>query len=236
MVTRIGIIGDVHAEHERLERALTFLAGEGVDTVICTGDLADGQGCLERCVALLAEHNVQTVRGNHDRWVLEDKARHIPNAHLRQQLSGTVIDFLEALPQEHHLETRMGALKLCHGVGSNDLKKVWPGTERMPAERSAHLDDIIAEGRFRLMVNGHVHYRTLIHFHGMALLNAGTLRGDHRPGFSMLDLEAEEVHGFELEPSVHAVKVHSLHPCDATRVFTNTQHFDDNWEPVTLYA
>ncbi len=236
MVTRIGIIGDVHAEHERLECALMFLAREGVDTVICTGDLADGQGCLESCIALLAEHNVQTVRGNHDRWVLEDKARHIPNAHHRHHLSETVLNFLAALPQEHHLETRMGELKLCHGVGSNDLQKIWPGTERMPAERSARLDDIIAEGRFRLMVNGHVHYRTLIHFHGMALLNAGTLRGDHRPGFSLLDLEAEEVHGFELEPSVHAVKVHSLHPDEDTRVFANTQHFDDNWEPVTLYA
>ncbi len=236
MVTRIGIIGDVHAEHERLAQALRFLEREGVDTVICTGDLADGTGCLDSCVALLKHHDVLTVRGNHDRWVLENKARHIPNAHFLEHLSDLTIAYLQDLPQERHVTTRHGELKLCHGVGSNDLQKIWPGTERMPAERSKRLDEIIDEGRFHLMVNGHVHYRTLIHFHNMTLLNAGTLRGDHRPGFALIDLETEQVHGFELEPEIHEVKTQSIKPNGGTRVFKNTQHFDDNWEPVTLYA
>ena len=236
MMTRIGIVGDVHAEHERLDRALEFLSRQGVDAIVCTGDLADGTGCLESCVRLLAHHNVHTVRGNHDRWVLQDKARHIPNAHHRIELSDSVLAFLEALPGEHHFDTILGEMKLCHGVGANDLQKVWPGTTRMPAERSQRLDDIIAEGRFRLMINGHVHYRTLIHFPNLTLLNAGTLRGDHRPGFALLDLDHGQVHGFELEPDIHEVKVHSIYPNGATRVFPNTQHFDDNWEPVTLYA
>ncbi len=236
MHRRIGIIGDVHAEHRHLDAALTYMASIGVDTIVCTGDLADGRGDLAACVELLQAHAVHTVRGNHDRWVLQGKARHVRDAHLLADLRDHVVAYLANLPQEIHVPTSLGLLKLCHGVGSNDLQKVWPGSERMPAERSTHLDDIIATGEYQLMVNGHMHYRTLIHFDALALLNAGTLRGDHHPGFSVLDLEENIVRGFELEPQIHEVKALSLTPERHTRVFTNTQHFDGDWEPVTLYA
>ena len=233
---RIGIVGDVHAEHTHLALALEHLEQSGVDAIVCTGDIVDGAGDVSACVELLEAHNVQTVRGNHDRWLLEDKARHVPNAHLRHQLSEAVLEYLSQLPQQLDVATHAGLLKLCHGVGSNDLQKIWPGTARMPAERSTRLDDIIAAGEFALMINGHVHYRTMIHFDALTLLNAGTLRGDHHPGFSLLDLEENLVRGFELQPSVHEVKALSLSPGEQARIFKNTQHFDDNWEPVTLYA
>jgi predicted phosphodiesterase len=236
MLSRIGIIGDVHAEHQHLETALKHLIDQQVDVIVCTGDLVDGKGDVDACIELLKAFNVHTVRGNHDRWVLEDKARHVPNAHLRIHLQDNSLEFLATLPQQIDLHTTSGRLMLCHGVGNNDLQKVWPGTARMPAERSLRLDNIIAQGQYNFMVNGHVHYRTLIHFEALTLLNAGTLRGDHHPGFSLLDLDDNVVHGFELEPAVHEVKTLALNPHSSARVFKDTQHFDDAWEPVTLYA
>ena len=236
MVKLIGIVGDVHAEHRHLEVALEHLAQLNVDTILCTGDLADGSGDIEACVALLQNHKVQTVRGNHDRWVLEDKARHVANAHLLSDLSDAVVEYLHSLPPQLIVDTQAGPLMLCHGVGANDLQKVWPGTPRMPVERSRQLDDIIATGDYPLMINGHVHYRTIIHFEAMTLLNAGTLRGDHHPGFSVLDLEQNTVCGFELQPSAHRVRSYDLHQTSAVRRFKNTQHFDGDWQPVTLYA
>ena len=76
-IQRIGIIGDVHSEHILLAAALEHLQQENVDTILCTGDLTDGPGDLDACTKLLSHHDVLTVRGNHDRWVLENKARHI---------------------------------------------------------------------------------------------------------------------------------------------------------------
>ncbi len=237
MPSRIGIIGDIHAEHEHLERALAFLASHGVDTVIATGDVADGRGCLETCIELLETHSVLTVRGNHDRWVLEHKARHVPNAHLKDELSEASIRFLENLPQERRLATPRGTLMLCHGVGTNDLRKVWPGTERMAPQRSHELDTLLADGTVTMMVNGHVHYRTLIHFEALTLLNAGTLKGDHRPGFSVLDLEADYVESFEFQTQgLSCVKRQAFFAKPHHRVFASTQHFDGAWDPVTLYA
>jgi hypothetical protein len=40
------LLGDVHAEHERLEQALSFLADQAIDASLAVGDKADG---TERC-------------------------------------------------------------------------------------------------------------------------------------------------------------------------------------------
>ena len=240
MYKRIGVIGDVHAEHRNLQVALDYLSTQQVDVLICTGDIMDGEGDVGACVEMLSAAGVRTVRGNHDRWVLQDKARHVPHAHHLRELHDDVVEFLHQLPVQLHMDTVAGPLLLCHGVGRDDLRKVWPGTERMAAERSTALDELIEQGHLELMVNGHMHYRTLIHFHALTLLNAGTVRGGHRPGFSLLDLADNVVHGYEVfaEASckVEQVKSLSLAPEHHGRVFKDTSHFDDRWDPVTLYA
>ena len=200
----------------------------------------DGVGNVDTCIELLKGAHVMTVRGNHDRWVLESKARHVPNAHHLDDLSDSVIEFLQSLPVQRHFETSLGRLLLCHGVAQHDLHKIWPGTQRKSAERSQHLDAMISQGDFQLMINGHLHYRTLIHFHALTLLNAGTIRGEYHPGFSVLDLDAQSVHAYEINAArkcrVEQVKTLSLAPSSRTRVFNDTGCFDDQWEPVTLYA
>lgn len=236
MYSKIGIIGDVHAEDQLLQTAITHLYKLGAEVLICTGDLADGSGDLDRCVDLMIEHRVVTVRGNHDRWLLQDKARHVPNAHLRHQTRDATLEFLHELPVQTTLDTLLGPLLLCHGMADNDLQKIWPGTERMPIERCSRLDRIIAQDHVRFIVNGHVHYRTLIHFNNLLLLNAGTLKQVHRPGFGLLDLAQKQIIGFEFEPGVRAVRCHPLAPGPQTRIFENTETFSGNWQPVTLYA
>ena len=48
-VRRIGLIGDIHAEDQLLERALELLAGRALDAILATGDIADGAGSVNRC-------------------------------------------------------------------------------------------------------------------------------------------------------------------------------------------
>src|SRR5678810_334167 len=70
LLARAGLIGDVHAEDELLELALDYFEKQNVEHVLCTGDVADGAGSVVRCCTLLRQYSVQTVRGNHDRWLL----------------------------------------------------------------------------------------------------------------------------------------------------------------------
>ena len=142
------------------------------------------------------------------------------------------------MPVTVEIETVAGTLLLCHGVSTNDLRKVWPGTERMPVERSAELDTLIAEGRTRFLVNGHMHYRVLIDFHQLTLLNAGTLASRHRPGISVVDFESGCVSAYEFEGERVGGRV-AERPLKAEpqrRVWQDTQEFDGTWQPVALYA
>lgn len=237
-IRRIGLIGDVHAEHRSLDIALEFLHGQALDAILCTGDLADGKGSLDICCQLLRESGAQVVSGNHDRWFLGDRLRDVPQAHLRRDQKDESIDYLSNLPATIVVPTVIGDVLLCHGVARNDLRKVWPGTTRMALERSHELDGIIAAGTTRLVLNGHMHYRVIVNFECLTLINAGTLKGLHRPGVSILDLQDDVATAYEFTPSgsLSVTRDQHIRKCDDRRVWKDTQGFDGQWDPVTLYA
>ena len=236
MIKRLGVIGDLHGEDQRLENALEWLHGESLDAIVCTGDVADGRGCINRSCDLLAAAGVETVAGNHDRWLLEDRVRHLDDAHTSAELSDRSREFLTLLPQQRTLETIRGALLLCHGIADNDLAKAWPGTARSAVRRSDELDALIAEADYQFLINGHMHFRVLIDFPELLLINAGTLKGEFG-GITVIDFETAQVSAFEIGDAAHPNRV-CEHPIssDARRVWEDTQSFDGNWQPVTLYA
>jgi predicted phosphodiesterase len=234
-VSSLGVIGDVHAEDSRLSTAINHLQSMQVDAIVCTGDIVDGIGCPNESARLLRDANVITVRGNHDRWILEHKARHIPDAHFYDNLEAETRTYLENLSSQAIVETIQGRLMLCHGIGDDDLRKVWPGTERMPIERSRALDDIITGGEVRFLINGHMHFRTLIHFEALTLINAGTLKGEYWPGFSLINFESHEITAFEfIDDEIREVTTQKLTE-DHHVVWTNTQSFSGGWDPVRLF-
>ena len=219
-----------------LAHALDRMTAAGVDAIVCTGDLADGPGDVAACCELLREANAVTVRGNHDRWLLEDRIRHIPNAHRMHELDEQSVEFMRALPTTASIETVQGRVLLCHGVGEQDLTKIWPGSERMPPERSTTFDAFVADPGIAFMVNGHMHFRAIVHFHGLTLINAGTLRRDHRPGFGVVDLENGTVRPYAFEGTHTRELAHvPLAPNDEHRVWRDTQEFDGDWTPLGLY-
>jgi predicted phosphodiesterase len=237
-VRRIGLIGDVHAEHRRLDAALQFLSREGVDSICCTGDIADGPGCLDTCCRLLEDAEACVVAGNHDRWMLADRLRDVPDAHRLAQVDDASRHYLAGLPTTLTIDTPLGTALLCHGVVDNDLRKVWPGSPRMPIARSPELDALIAGQRTHFVLNGHLHYRVIVNFEQLTLLNAGTLKGEHRPGVSILDFSAGVVHAFEFgaDLALHRVAEQALRCDNSRRVWRDTQEFDSHWTPVTLYS
>ena len=94
------MIGDVHAEAQLLAQALDVLAAAGVDNIVCTGDIADGPGCVDTCCTMLRQAGVLTVAGNHDRWLLTSTLRHVEDAHGVDDLSPDNREYLAGLPQD----------------------------------------------------------------------------------------------------------------------------------------
>lgn len=202
---RLGLIGDVHAEDELLRLTIDALRAARVDRILCTGDIVDGIGDVDRACTLLREANALVVRGNHDRWIRNDEMRHLPHAHKMTDLSVETITLLKGLPSTSSLDVpafgghSTGKLVLCHGVGNNDMCRLGPDDGGYALSSNEDLLALLFDSNVRVMVGGHTHrpmVRTLQRGGGnspLFVVNPGTLAREHEPGFAILDLVASRV-------------------------------------------
>lgn len=189
----LGVIGDVHGELAALEASLAWLDRAGVDQVLCVGDIADGHGEVDACCRLLAARGVLSVRGNHDRWLLDDRLRDLPDATPRNALTPPSLRFLLALPRTRALETIAGPLLLCHGLGDDDMTGLTPDDADYALDSNAALGELLRLGHYRYVVAGHTHRRMARRIGAITFVNAGTLHRDFNPCFTRLDLVKQRV-------------------------------------------
>lgn len=182
MLNYAGVIGDIHGEDTRLATALTWLKGQNVEAILAVGDIADGPGNLQRCVDLLREYDVQTVRGNHDEWFLRGWGRDLENAHEDNDLDAEGRAWLDALPMLRQWETPHGELLLCHGVGGNYMRDLRPDDDKYTLQWNRELNELIHENRFHWMINGHTHQRMVRRFGNLVNLNAGKIADSEDKG------------------------------------------------------
>jgi len=198
-VARWGLLGDIHAEDERLAAALAVFRADGVDRVLFVGDVVDGIGDVDRCCALLAAAGAVGVRGNHDRWLLADDMRGLPHAHARAELAPRSLAFLEAQPAVRELATPFGLALLCHGIGEHDMRRLTPDDDGYALEVNDALTELVEARRHALVVGGHTHLRMVRRFGELVFVNPGTLARDAVPCCAVLDLDARRVQFYELE-------------------------------------
>lgn len=204
MYRRVGCVGDVHCEDRVLERVLAHFADAELDLIVCVGDLMDGFGDPNRSVALLREHAVRTVRGNHDRWFLTQAMRELPVTTPQAGVSESTRKYLESLPLSIDFETPRGLVKVCHGLGDDDMQGVRPEDSGYALSTSDALITLL-EGPWRWVINGHTHCMMLRQFAlhqsvvgsepvdvdgaeaSLGILNAGTLLRGYPQGFAIVD-------------------------------------------------
>lgn len=196
---RFGLIGDVHAEDERLRVAISAFARAKVDRILCCGDLVDGHGDVDRTCNTLALHGVTTVRGNHDRWIREDEMRTLPNAHRMTALSPLTIEMLKTLPRTVLIDVPGGKLLLCHGVGDNDMCRLRDFDTGYAIASNDDLLKVLFDATISVMVCGHTHAPMVRSFErgagksALVVVNAGTLAREDDPGFAILDVAQRRV-------------------------------------------
>jgi predicted phosphodiesterase len=187
LLDRVLVIGDVHAEDLFLEHALDRCAQLEIGSVLCVGDVVDGFGSVQRCCDLLREHGVETLRGNHDRWITEGALRSLPDATAIEQLNARAREYLASLPPIREYSTLSGLLLLCHGLGKNDMTRLGPDDFGYALDTNDELQALLRLAKYRYVVNGHTHRRMVRKFGPITAINAGTLKRDHQPCVLLLD-------------------------------------------------
>lgn len=186
----IGLIEDVHAEDELLEAPLDYLNTKNVDRVLCTGDVADGPGSVARCCELLRQRDVQTVRGNDDRWFLTGVMRDLPEATDASAVPAESVGVPGDLVYDAGFLLALGGVLLCHhGLGLNDMAKIGPDDFGYALEANEELQSLRRNPAYRFIVNGHTHHAMVRHLTRLTVINACTLRRHDNPGFLLVDFE-----------------------------------------------
>ena len=70
-LTRTAIVSDIHGNATALRAVVADLDAEGLDRVVCLGDVCQGGPEPDACVDLLAERGWPVVLGNADAFVLD---------------------------------------------------------------------------------------------------------------------------------------------------------------------
>lgn len=176
-ISRLGLIGDVHGEHLALRSALAFLSHQSLDAIACVGDLVDGTGDVDDVCDQLQRASVDTVRGNHDRWLLAGEHRDWPNA--TPHVAATTRAFLETLPSTIEYASDCGTMMIAHGIGDDDTAECRFDTA---LEHTPALDELLTRPDLRLHIGGHTHRPMVRHLprdhvvDALAIINVGTLR------------------------------------------------------------
>lgn len=151
MGAKIGLLSDIHATAAPLLEALTILAREGADLVLCAGDIAGYGTELEQCVELLAGWGCAVIQGNHDLWHCADRnkgkegqaetyLRHLP-ATWESTIEGKRVSAVHASPP--YSMTRGIALLDQDGVIQPTVKELWA-------------EELVGYG-FDVLIVGHTH-------------------------------------------------------------------------------
>jgi putative phosphoesterase len=189
--SRIGLLGDIHTEHEALELALRVFADEGADLVVAVGDIVDGPGSADRCCALLAKAGAAVVRGNHDRWFCAGTMRDLPDA--TRTLGAEARAFLAELPTTIRFAAPGGEVLVCHGLGVNDMASVALDAGASALRSNEPLATLVDEDRPLWVLNGHTHRRGVWSYRKLTVINGGTLLRQHDPCISLVDVSRAQV-------------------------------------------
>jgi predicted phosphodiesterase len=175
---RLAVISDIHGNLPALDAVLADIDGRAVDAVVNLGDCVTGPLWPKETFARLAALDLPTVRGNHDRWIVELAEEKLSPAgrFARAALSADERAFLHALPAT--LDVAPGILAV-HGTPADDstylLEEMVEG-RLAPAARAtvaARLGDAARPG---VVLCGHSHRQALVQGPGGAvILNPGSV-------------------------------------------------------------
>lgn len=177
---RFAAIADIHGNCAALEAVLGDIATQGIatDCIVNLGDCLSGPLEAGRTADLLMSLNLVTVRGNHDRYLIEQErsAMHATDGEAYDQLSPEHLGWLRSLPFSTvwHQD-----VYLCHATPEDDnlywLETVSPDGAVYLKSR-AEIEGLAGGIAQSLILCGHSHLpRTVRLSDGRLLVNPGSV-------------------------------------------------------------
>ena len=176
---RLAVISDIHGNLAALEAVLADIAERGVDAIVNLGDCVTSPLWPRETFDRLAELDLPTVRGNHDRWIVDRPEAELSPAgrFAREALTRAQRAALYALPAT--LEVAPDILAI-HGTPTDDSTDLLEETvdgRLSPAPRATLATRLGTAARpGGVVLCGHSHRQALVHGpEGCTILNPGSV-------------------------------------------------------------
>ncbi len=173
MTTRLGLVSDVHSSPAPLREALELFRREGVDEIVCAGDIAGYYDTLRPTVELLIEYDCQAIVGNHDQsWL----------ATAGDDADAVVRDYLRGLPATLELDRDGRRVLVVHAeppaAQTGGIRLLDPDGGVKP-DRRAQWDAALADLAHDVLIVGHTHQVYAETLGGVLVINPGSSAFNH---------------------------------------------------------
>ena len=183
---KIGIVSDLHCNHEGLLRALDLIGD--CDELVCLGDSIYEYRFSNEVVEILRERGALTILGNHEEGFLGPQG---VRARAAPSIDPSLLAWLAARPPRRAIEIGGKKLLLVHSTPWEPR-----GTYVYP---HSSLIDRFAEAEADFVLYGHTHHQLVRRVGKVLVVNPGSAgeARDHGNGrqlsCAVLDTQSEEV-------------------------------------------
>ncbi|WP_025761172.1 metallophosphoesterase family protein [Dyadobacter tibetensis] len=205
---RIAILSDIHANLPALEAVLEDLKSQKPDAIYCLGDLVGYNVWPNQVIALIREHRIATIAGNHDLKVQLPTAPNaacsteVSNEYAYKLIGDSERNYLQTLPRHIILEFKLKDITLKLAMVHGSLRSVNEYLiEELPEE---YLEEMLQTNGVDILCCGHSHipYHRVLFSQTNAektprhIINAGSIGkpkdGDPRACYTILNLGLQE--------------------------------------------
>ncbi len=173
---RLAVVADIHGNIRGLKAVLADLKRTSPDAVVNLGDCVSGPLEAAETCDLLMDLGWQTIRGNHDRWLVERAPEQMGRSDQAafEELTDRNKAWLGALPSA----ARVGDdILLCHGSPQDDLMYLLETVQADGQVRAATPSEIaqrLSAAEAALLLCGHTHTARAVTLPGMMVVNPGS--------------------------------------------------------------
>ena len=223
----IAFISDIHGNLPALKAVIIDAKIQGVDKIICAGDIIGNGPFPSEVCSYLEENKIPTISGNYDCKVLDvikhgkstaDKLQKKKKELLfwtAKHIRKSAQTFLESLPSSIEEEMPAGRkLLVVHGSPmSND-------DDILPSITSSGIKAKLGDARPDILICGHTHIPFVKRFGNLLIVNCGSagqsVDGDPRPSYAIVSADEATVHGriirfdYDISEIVNALNKTSL--------------------------
>ncbi len=176
-MTKLAIIADIHGNVDALKAVLNDIERNTVDGILNLGDHFSGPLAAAETADLLMAHDFMTIRGNHERELLETDPSQMGTSDkiAYNQLPATAMEWIKSQPSTHQYSQD---IFMCHANPHNDLdyfleQVLSDGTVTLNSESA--IAEMAGNINSQIILCGHTHIPRVVSNGTQLIINPGSV-------------------------------------------------------------